>query len=110
MSKKLRNDIILIASLLAAALLGFFLMRPNIGGKYVSVISNGEEIARYSLSKDIETDITQLGINHLVIKDGFAKIESADCKNQVCVHSAAISKVGETIACLPHKLIIKIVE
>ncbi len=110
MIKKLKNDIILLSILLAAALFGFFVLHPNTYGKYAAVIADGKEIARYSLAEDIETDISLLGVNRLVIKDGTARIDSADCKNQVCVHSDPIQNIGETIACLPHKLVIKIVE
>ena len=48
------------------------------------------------------------GYNELTIKDGKAGVTASDCKNQVCVHSMAISQNGQSIICLPHKLIIQI--
>jgi hypothetical protein len=62
------------------------------------------------LSKDHrETIKSKYGTNTIVIKNGKADVTKADCKNQVCVNSRKISKNGETIVCLPHKLILTVV-
>ena len=37
------------------------------------------------------------------------RMESADCKDQICVHHKPISGIHESIICLPHKLVIEIV-
>lgn len=34
--------------------------------------------------------------------------EKADCKDQICADHKAIEKSGETIVCLPHKVVIEI--
>lgn len=47
--------------------------------------------------------------NNIYVKAGEVWIEEANCANQVCVHHAPISEVGETIVCIPHKLIIEII-
>ena len=46
----------------------------------------------------------------LVIFDGKADMESADCPNQICVHHSAISHTGETIVCLPNRVVIEVIE
>lgn len=56
-----------------------------------------------------ETIHSKYGTNTIVIKNGKADVTKADCKNQVCVNSRKISKNGETIVCLPHKLILTVV-
>lgn len=44
-----------------------------------------------------------------VIIDGFdVYVGEANCLNQVCVNHQAISSVGESIVCIPHKLVIEI--
>lgn len=42
------------------------------------------------------------------IKDGYADCTEADCRDGLCVNQKKISKVNETIVCLPHKVIIEI--
>jgi len=35
-------------------------------------------------------------------------MKKADCKDQICADHKAIEKSGETIVCLPHKVVIEI--
>ena len=46
--------------------------------------------------------------NTLVIKDEMADMIFADCPDQICVKHAPISNVGETIICLPNKVVVTI--
>ena len=45
----------------------------------------------------------------LVIRKGEAYVESAECPNQICVHHSPISHKGETIVCLPNRIVVEIV-
>ncbi len=70
---------------------------------------NGTEVARYPLDKELETDIiTDGGVNTLVIKEGKASVTHASCPDLICVGHREISSVGETIVCLPNKVVISI--
>lgn len=109
MKNKKVNDIILIAALIIALVMGFIFLSPKIKGNVAVITVDGEEVARYSLTKDFETDIVSSGVNHIIIKGSKISVSSANCKNQVCVNKGEISKVGEAIVCLPHSLIIEIV-
>lgn len=108
-SKKIRNDIILIAVIIALIIVCAIFMRPTKSGSYVAILINGNQTAKYSLNEDFETDIITNGTNHLIIKNGEAYISHADCKTNVCVKTGKISRVGESIVCLPHNLIIEII-
>jgi len=46
--------------------------------------------------------------NNIYIQDGEVWIEEANCLNQVCVKHSHVSKIGEMIVCIPHKLILEI--
>ena len=48
------------------------------------------------------------GKNTLLIKNNSIVMDSANCNDALCVKQGNISKVGQTIICLPHKLIIEI--
>ncbi len=75
----------------------------------VTVKVSGKVIARLPLSEDTELLIEGVGgTNHLIIRDGKAWIDSADCKNQVCVQTGKISGSSflSIISCLPHEVVI----
>lgn len=108
--KKYKNDIILIGAVLTVALMGILVLKlTQKDGAEVLVIINGETKYTYSLNEDLQKVISQDGKqNTLVICDGFAYIESASCPDKICVSHRKISKAGETIVCLPNKLVIEI--
>lgn len=110
---KLKNDIILVVSLLAVAviILAVFLAFAK-NGKTVLVILDGKEQVCYDIDKDLTIDIASENnnINTLVIKDGKASITGASCPDKICVNHRSIKRVGETIVCLPNKVVIKIVK
>lgn len=112
--RKIRNDIILVAVILviAAAGLLFFGLNKEMGSS-VAVNINGEQTAVYPLSVNTEVTITtgenNEHINVLTIKDGKAYISEANCPDGICAETRAAQYVGETIVCLPHKVVIEIV-
>ena len=50
------------------------------------------------------------GENTVVVEDGTVRVSEADCPNQDCVHQGRISNAGQQIVCLPHKLVVSIVD
>ena len=109
MEKKRRNDVLLVAVIVAAAaaaLILWLILRQE--GVMVRVSVDGKEIAAYPLSQNIEVAIDELGHNTLVIQDGYAYILDADCPDQQCVQQGKISRGGQSIICLPNKLVIEI--
>lgn len=109
--KKLRNDIILFVSLLFAALAVWGAVKlTRKPGKFVVIEIEGKISSVYPIDTDLRLDlITGDGhVNTLVISNGKAYVESADCPDKLCVKQHAVSMTGETIICLPHKLVIRI--
>ena len=75
----------------------------------MKVTLNGETYGIYSLLEDQTIEIENDGHNNvIVIEDGTVRMESSDCKNQVCVDRGRISLVGDSIVCLPHRLVVEI--
>ncbi len=109
MKKKNLRDIIFLCSLILIILIGFIALKPRNNGQFVKITASGKVIGKYSLTDIIDTEIkTENGVNQLVIDSGKAYISYADCKNNICVKTEAISKVGQSIVCLPHSLIVEI--
>ena len=119
-----KADLILLAVLLIAGLAAsIVLARSGKGGGQVMIKSAGKTIGTYSLKENRTLFITkdghisdcdgtdsqgETGYNILQIRDGKADMISADCHNHDCVNHRPISKDGENIICLPHKIVIQI--
>lgn len=107
-----KNDIILAVSILglSAVCFAIFLLTMK-NGKYVSVSVDGREVFKESINASIEKTITTgAEENVLVISDGKAYVKSATCPDKICVGHRKISKTGESIVCLPHKVVVSITE
>ena len=110
-SRKLRNDIILIGAFLAVALIVLFaILFFKSEGAYAVVMVDGKETATYPLSSDTEVKLQNGdGYNILVIEDGKARIKEASCPDKLCVKQHEVMYNGETLVCLPNKTTVKIV-
>lgn len=42
-------------------------------------------------------------------KDGSISFEESDCPDKICIKTGRLNKVGQTAACLPNEIILKIV-
>lgn len=109
---KALNDIFLILGILSLALIIFIVFRLNLKeGNSVKVSIDNEVKCCYNFNKDTEVVIKDgKNTNTLVIKDSTAYITEANCPDKICVAHRAISKTGETIVCLPHRLVVEITE
>ena len=102
-----KNDIFLIASViilcLIIAVIPFFFSSD---GSSVLIYLDGELYAEKSLNENSVTDID--GLMQVVIENGKAYVKNSVCPNGACEHSAPVSSSGESIICLPNKIMIKI--
>lgn len=109
-----KADIILlialvIAGLAASAVLALHRSESTDAEAKVVIKSGGKLFAEYPLSEDRDVDVpADPGENLVRIKGGKVSVVSASCKNQVCVKHGAISKPGESIVCLPNRLVVSI--
>lgn len=107
---KHKKDWILIGSLLGIALIAAFCLQFfTAQGTQVVATVDGQEVGRWLLSDSVDQVIeTESGRNRLIIEEGKASIAEADCPDGICVKQGNISRTGQTIVCLPHKLVIEI--
>ncbi len=105
-------DLVLVGGLLVvAAVLFFFLYsRPN-DGRTIEVSVDGAVVATLPLDADTTYTIDGVngGHNTLIIADGKATITEATCPDGVCVRHRAIDKAGQSIICLPNKVVVRVV-
>ncbi|EGN48604.1 hypothetical protein HMPREF0991_01484 [Lachnospiraceae bacterium 2_1_58FAA] len=89
----------------SSSVCGIFLLTGKEAQEAVVTV-DGEVYGTYSLAKDQTIEI-QDG-NRLRIQNGQAKMEWADCPDQLCVHQKAISRTGESIICLPNQVVVSV--
>ena len=62
------------------------------------------------LSEDTTVTVTgSLGTNIIEVANGRVRCLESDCSNQTCVKQSWVSGRGQTVVCLPHKLIVQVV-
>ena len=111
--RKFRNDIILILSLLVIfSLVGLFVFLSGEDGVSVSVTLDGKAWGTFPLSEDREIEIISGkagdGYNILVIENGHAYVKTASCPDGICSAHRPISRSGESIICLPNKVVVTV--
>lgn len=111
--QKKRNDLILIAVLLFLSALGFggvkLYQKMTTDHAVASIYIDGNLTGSYPLSEDNEITIDAGdGYNRLIIQDGYAKMKEATCPDKICVNHAKINRNGQTIVCLPNKVVVEI--
>ncbi len=103
-----KNDLLLIGCLVLIAGLSslFYFFAKTDENAQVIITIDGQNYGTYLLKEETQIDIK--GKNTLYIKNGRVQMVDADCKDQICVHHKPISKSGESIICLPNKLIVTV--
>ena len=105
-----RGDIVILilALLLCAAPLLMLLPAPSAPARAV-VRQNGAVLYTLPLEADVEKEVLSpdgSGFNLIRVQGGTVYIADADCPDRTCVRMGAISRAGETLVCLPHRLTI----
>ncbi len=101
-----KGDAVILALLAAAALCFLLFAFTFKGAGETVVIKKGNKVVyEESINKDAAF---KLDGNTVLIKNGKVFMKDATCKNQICVKHKEISKKGETIVCLPHKVLVEV--
>ena len=106
-SKTKKADVILLIVLVLLGA-GLSLLSASAGsaGQQVEVSVDGQLYGTYSLSEDQTIEINDTNVCE--IKDGEVNMIQADCPDQLCIHQGPIHIQGETIVCLPNRVVVEI--
>ncbi len=106
-----KNDLLLIVILLAAGGGLLFFRHRQESGSVIRIYSDNELLTELPLNRnDSFTVANDLGTNTIIIENGQAYMADADCPDKICEQMGMISKPGETIICLPHKLVVEVAD
>ena len=106
-----KKDVLLIGSVVILAAL--FWLAPRIIGMFrgeeklqLRITVAGAEYGTYDLEKEQIIEIQNTNVCE--IKDGKVRMISAECPDKLCKRQGPIHKSGETIVCLPNKVVLEI--
>ena len=111
MVKKRRLDIIILIVLIVIAIGSWIAVTVlfDVNGDYVEVIVDNHVQKVISLNDDGEYQVDDGEYSNIItIKNREVYMKKSDCPDQICVKQGKIKKQGESIICLPHKLVIRI--
>ena len=105
-----KADIILLIVLIVIGLASsIYVAVSKSGGDTVIIEQNGDMYGKYSLYEDATVTIDGKHCKNTVsISGGKVVMSESTCKNQVCVRHGAISAAGESIICLPNRVVVRI--
>lgn len=111
--KQLRNDIILISSLLALVLTVFIILLCTRKNDHLvaTVKVQNETVLTVNLDEKEEKDYVVKGVHgdvHIHVKDGAIAVVESNCPHQDCVNLGYISSTGKPIICAYNQVTITI--
>jgi hypothetical protein len=106
-----KADIFLYIIILVIGLVStYYIASLGTPGSSVRITVDGELYGTYPLSVDNTIVINQdEAQNIIVISGGKVSMADSNCPNKTCVNHSPIGNAGETIVCLPHKVLIEII-
>lgn len=110
MKKFTRKDfLVLFIIALVGLVIGGFIIVTSKSGENVVVKVDAEVIKTLPLGMDTVYEIkTKAGTNTLTIKDHKAYMSYATCPDKLCMKMGRIDKSGQSVVCLPNRVIIQI--
>jgi len=99
---------ILFAALLLPGLYYIF-WQPQLHATHANITDSDQQIKVADLSHTQELRIKgRLGDSILKIRDGKIRFTHSPCKGKVCIHRGWLKYSGETMACLPNKVVVEL--
>ncbi len=81
-------------------------LRGRESGSYVKIYSEGELFGTFPLNKDREIVLPH---NTIKIENNEAFVIRADCPDGLCMTQGKVSHLGDTVACLPGRMVMEVV-
>ena len=108
--KMKKMDLVLVLTVAVLAI-GGLLVYNVLGQKEAGLVVvevDGEVFGEYKVFENQEVLINETNV--LLIENGVVNMYEANCPDQICVKHVPISKNGETIVCLPNKVVVTVKE
>lgn len=109
-----KTDWIILAVLLALCAGGWFAYRQFFGRQaaMAEIYYRSDLVETVDLSAGVDKRFSipqNKNVVFHVYADGSIRFEESDCPDKICIRTGRIRTVGESAACLPNQIILKIV-
>ncbi len=104
------DKVLLIFSLaLGLGSLGISQIARNTGSA-VCVEVNGKLVAQMELFEERQITVEgAIGKTVVAVSQGKVQVLASDCPLQICVKTGRIDKVGDTIVCVPNRVVVRVI-
>jgi hypothetical protein len=104
-------DKVLIGCLIFLSLTSYPIIRHMMNeGDTVQIEVNGTLYATMPLHSEQTLSVPgPLGKTEVIIKEGKVFVSASPCRNKICVRTGEISYSGQLIACVPNKVVIRVI-
>lgn len=105
-----KGDVLICLFLILAGIAMLFAFSGAKPGEWVEIHTNGTLYGRYSLNENKILDLkTEHGSNKIVIEKGKVWVSESSCRDKLEIKAGKIQKDGESLICLPNRLVVSIV-
>jgi len=111
--KKHKKEVILIVIIIAISCV-LLLVNQIVFSKparYLEITVDGVVVETLDLNRDTEILVNGYhgGTNRIVIESRKVHVSDATCPDKICIHQGTIEQAGESIVCLPNRMIAQII-
>lgn len=111
--KKHKKDLLLATVILIIAAVGFtvnhYIQKKPAAMLEITVDGKVVETLDLNQATELTIDGWNGGTNHLIIRDGMAWVDEADCPDKVCIHQGKVAMNRQMIVCLPNRMVATVV-
>lgn len=102
------GDVVIYVVFLALCLLLFLLpaFRPAAGSLTAAIIVDGDVVETVDLSALSDDVIRSVNGCEITVTPDGVRMTAADCPDKLCIRTGTIRKAGESIACVPNRVVI----
>ena len=108
---KIGDWILIVCAIIVSIASAIFVWIPNRSDAAgtARIYFNNEMVAELPLDVDTEYTVENDGsINVIEVSDGRVHMLSANCNDEYCVKQGYIEYNGDTIICLPHRVVVEL--
>ena len=106
------KELIIIAVILLFGITAFILLSFKKDGRTALIYVDGKPVTEIKLNREQNKTFTVNEAENITfeVSNGRIRVVSSDCPDKICCNTGFISKSGESIICMPNKMIVEIKE